>query len=109
MQRHQRDFHGESCTKGQEQPELHIAIELARHEVSDFQRVGSARCFLVEVAKGDDASQHEQAASRCKEHKFESGINTALASPTANQEVGWDQHHFPEDVEEEEVSGQKNT
>src|SRR2546428_6420636 len=60
------------------------------------------------VANRDNACQHEQATNGCIQHKLEGCIDTTLATPTANQEIGRYQHHFPENVEQEEVGGEKD-
>src|SRR5688572_14984518 len=53
--------------------------------------------------------QHQDAADHREEHEFHRCINAPFASPYADQEVHGNQHHFPEQVEQEEVQCGENT
>ena len=63
---------------------------------------------MVIVAQRDDAGQHQEATYRSIQHELECRVNTAVAAPAADQEIGRYQHHFPENIEEEEVCRQED-
>ena len=54
----------------------------------------------VETQHGD---QDEHAAEQGVEEELDGGIFAARPAPDADEEVHRQQHHFPEDVEEEEI------
>ena len=55
-----------------------------------------------------DGKQHEQAACLRKDEEFERCIPSISVAPYADEEVHWDQHHFPEKIEQEKVHGQED-
>ncbi len=64
-----------------------------------------ARGGLIVEVEPEDGDQHQQRAEHRKEHKLDGGIDATRAAPDPDEEIHRDQHHFPEDVEEEQVEG----
>src|SRR5579885_3311196 len=108
MERHQRRLDGEGGGKGQEEPGLCRTVQLRVQQRRQIKRVRAARRLLVEVAEGNDASQHQEAAHRGVEDELESGIDASLSAPRTDQQVGRNEHQFPENVEQEEIGGEEN-
>src|SRR2546423_7810895 len=108
MERHKRHLHHKGRGEGQEEPELYRIAESATKQCCQVKCVAATRGLLVKISQGDDARQHQQTAKRGIEHKLEGRVDTPLASPTANQEIGRNQHHFPENIEEEEIGGEED-
>src|SRR5690606_3618743 len=52
--------------------------------------------------------QHKQAARLCKNEELERGVSPVLMPPDADEKIHGDQHHFPEEVKQEEVHGQED-
>ena len=106
MQRHEADFDGEGGEESQEEPDA-LGVAARRLFMICRQIEGEARVWpgvlLVNDAQRDDAHQHEQAAHGGVEHKLDSGVDAARAAPTADQEIGRDEHHFPEDIEQKQI------
>ena len=69
---------------------------LGGHEVADIGE--------VEAEHGD---QDEHAAEQRVQEELDGGVFAARPAPDADEEVHRQQHHFPEDVEEEEIQGQE--
>ena len=63
--------------------------------------------ITVEV-QHQDGDQHQHAAEQRVEKELDRRIFTPWSAPDADQEVHRQQHDFPEDVEQEEVEGQKD-
>ena len=57
---------------------------------------------VVEV-EGQDAEQHQHRADQGVKEELDRRVELPRPAPDADQEVHRDQHHFPEDVEQEEV------
>ncbi len=57
----------------------------------------------VQEVERDDAEQHQDGAGQRVEEELDRRVEPPLPSPDADQEVHRHEHHFPEDVEEEEV------
>jgi hypothetical protein len=53
--------------------------------------------------------QHEQAAGHGEEEELHRRVDPPLPSPDADDEVHRHQHDFPEDIEEEEIVGEKGS
>jgi hypothetical protein len=123
MERDEGNFHHERRRKRQQQPRLHIAAQIRLTDTRTRRGIDATieqgwqiecvaaigtSCDLMEVAQGDNADQHQEATKRRVQHEFEDGVDAALTTPTANQEVGGDEHHFPAHIEQEEIGGQEH-
>ncbi|EKD59320.1 MAG: hypothetical protein ACD_55C00074G0001 [uncultured bacterium] len=104
MQREHRDLDGEGQCEGQEHPHLGGRVEVQFPEADDAE-VAAAR---LEV-KGDQCDQHEERTDRGVDEELDCSVNPVLAAPDTDHEVHRDQHHFPVDVEEEEVERDKGS
>ena len=58
---------------------------------------------VVQVDEHQDADQHEQAAEHGEDEELHGRVDPARPAPDADHQVHRDQHHLPDDVEEEEV------
>ncbi len=56
-----------------------------------------------EPVEPQDRHQHQDRAEHCVQHEFQRGIDAPPVSPDADQEIHRDQHHFPEQEEQEQV------
>jgi hypothetical protein len=59
--------------------------------------------------KRDHRNQDEHTAEQGVQEKLDSGIFPAWSAPQTDQEIHRQQHHFPKDVEQEKVEGQKRS
>ena len=113
VEREHRDLDREADEEGPEEPDLEVRRDLRRDRVvaggcrtSGHSRVPPPeQAGRVEEVEGDDREQHEDRADQGVEEELDGRVQLARAAPDADQEVHRDEHHFPEDVEEEEVEG----
>ena len=57
-----------------------------------------------------DGNKHQHASSHGKEEELDGCIDPSLGiSPDADEKVHGDEHHFPEDIEEDEIEGDQGT
>src|SRR4030042_1447803 len=57
---------------------------------------------------GEDAGEHQRRAQRGEQEELDGGIPPPLAAPGPDDEVHRDQHHLPEDEEDEQVEGDED-
>ncbi len=57
----------------------------------------------------DDADEHQDGAGHGVKHEFHGGIDAALVSPNADEEIHGDEHDFPEEKKEEEIEREEDT
>ena len=55
------------------------------------------------IVEPDDRHQHQDRAEHGVQNEFQRGVDAPLVAPDADQEIHRDQHHFPEQEEEEQV------
>jgi hypothetical protein len=55
-----------------------------------------------------ELQEHKKSACLCKNEKLICRISAILMSPNANQQIHWNQHHFPKEVEQEKVHREEN-
>ena len=107
VEREHRHLDGEGQREGAEQPELLRVRQVEPQQV----RVGEAPDAAVQLLEGpghpQDGDQHQQAPRHREEEELDRRVDPPLAAPDADQQVHRDQHHFPEDVEQEEVVGEQ--
>ncbi len=60
------------------------------------------------IEEPQNSDKHENRAEHRVQHKFQSGVNSALVAPDADQKIHGDQHHFPENEEQKQVERNKN-
>ena len=63
----------------------------------------------MQEVQAQDGDQHQKTAKLREKDELESGIDTALMSPDANQEVQRHEHDFPKETEEQQVHCQEHT
>jgi len=61
---------------------------------------------VVEV-ECQDREQHDDGAGEGVQEEFDGGVEAALASPDADEEIHGNEHDFPENIEEKEIKGEK--
>ena len=59
-----------------------------------------AGLLIMDEGQSQDRNQHQETPGLGKDEKLDGGIDPALMSPDADQEVHGHQHHFPEDEKE---------
>src|SRR5207244_13593466 len=57
--------------------------------------------------EGQQGNQNEDAAEQGEQEELDGGILAARAAPHADEEIHRQQHHLPEDIEQEEVERQE--
>ena len=102
VERKQRDLDAEGERKGEEAEELRSVRQdhLAQRLVVERPHAGERVVLHVEVKNRDD---HEQRADHRVDDELDGRVETTLTAPDPDDEVHRDEHHFPEDVEEEQV------
>ncbi len=106
MEREQRNFDSEGDGKGGEEHPLGPNGQVEPGQIGEGER---CRPFLGGVGEGetDDRRQHQRRAEGCVDEELDRGVDPALGSPDADDEVHRDQHRLEEDEEKEEVEGQE--
>ena len=80
-----------------------------RKERLDLRNIEGRRAGLFgNPVKPQDSHEHQDRAEHRVQHEFQRGVNAAAVAPDANQEVHRDQHHFPEQKEQEQVERNKD-
>src|SRR5579864_5988324 len=62
----------------------------------------------AEVEEPQNADEHQDRAEHGIQNEFQSRINFASMAPDADEEVRRDEHHFPENEEEEQIERAEN-
>ncbi len=75
-------------------------------QVAVIERVNAGGAAVNEV-QAEDADEHQQPAGLREEEELDGRVNAALVPPQGDQEVQRHEHHFPEEVEEEQVHRQE--
>src|SRR5215472_13342074 len=73
-----------------------------RRNIKRSRYVRSKGLCVVEV-ESQDRQQHDYRASQRVKEKLDGRVKTPVAAPYADQEIHRHEHHFPENVKEEEV------
>src|SRR5258708_32765127 len=69
----------------------------------DVERACPTGCYRRVEVKREDGQEHDDGTGQCVEEEFDGGIEAAVATPDGDEEIHGDEHHFPENVEEEEI------
>ena len=81
-------------------------MQVERHRklvvLRDVERVHAGDRVIVEVER-EDTEQHHHAADQRIQEELDGRVQTAIAAPDADEEVHRDEHHFPEQEEQQEV------
>ncbi len=107
VKRKERDLDGKSHEEGQEEPPLRGRRQQGsgRQVVQHLGQIKGAR----EVVKVKNPGKHQGRADHGVEDKFDRGVNTALVTPDANQEIHGNEHDFPEHEEKDQIERGKDT
>src|SRR5579883_839706 len=64
---------------------------------------------LIGKIKADHHQEHRNRAEQGIEEKLNSGVFTSRTSPNANEEVHWQKHQLPKDIEKEKIECAERT
>ena len=106
MEREHGDLDGKRQGKGQKEDKFHGEGELCPVEFEQVEGVLARLSVKLEV-KIKNGNKHEQAAEEGIEEELDRGVDSARPSPDTDDEVHGDEHGFPENVEKEQVQGNK--
>ena len=56
-----------------------------------------------------NGNQHQNGTEKSVEKKLDGSILPLRTAPNPNEEIHGEKHHLPENVEQEEIEGEKNT
>ena len=102
MQRHHGHLHREGDQKGQEHPCLY------REWIGLLRKDKNVESLPALEIQHQDADQEQHAARQRVEEELERRIDPVITAPDANDDVHWDQHRFPENVEKKQVQRTKD-
>ena len=103
VEREHRHLDREAQEEGQEHPPLQAGVEAVLLELDDVEGVLPGLRVGVVVVQRQDAEQHHDAADQGVQEELDGRVEPAVAAPDADQEVHRDQHHLPEQEEQQEV------
>ena len=107
MQRKETCLHRKRRRKREEEPELRALRHTRRDQLRQVE--GDARATVVRKrGDDDDRDQHQQRADGGVEDELDRRIRAPWTAVHAHQQVGGNEHHFPEDVEERQVRRQED-
>jgi hypothetical protein len=75
-----------------------IDRQLESQQVKIGERPDAGK-LLIGPGQPDDGQQHEQTSGHGKQKELDGGVDPALASPDADDEIHRHQHDLPEDIE----------
>ena len=107
MKREERDFDRESDKESEEEKRFRAPRQnesASLEGILDRGQVESAGG----VVEPNDADEHQDRASHRVEDEFDGGVNAAVVAPDADEQVHRDEHHFPEEEEEEKVEREED-
>ena len=83
-----------------------------RHQRSGLEKIEiavrpDAGLLVVEPGKIEDRHQHEDRSRHGEDEELDRSVDAAGTSPDADDEVHRDQGDLPEDIEQEEIEGDK--
>ena len=107
-----RHLDGEADEEGQGHEGL-VALGLLGNHRGHRMEAGQgevidARGLVLQEVDGQERHQHQHRAGQGVEEELDGRIQLLGAAPDADEEVHGDQHHFPEEVEEEHVLGDED-
>src|ERR1041384_5711820 len=108
MQREERDFNGEGHKKRQEEQHL---LARGKRELTARQHIenGGVAERMGAVVEIDDRRQHQYGAGHGVQKELHGGVDAALMSPDADQEIYGHEGNFPEHIKQKQVLGQKDS
>ena len=107
VEREHRCLDGEGEEKSPEEPDFQRVRKILRSsqqrgDVEGSRGLRRQRLCIVEIER-QDREQHDDRARQGIEEKFDGCVQAAVAAPTGGREEHGNKHHFPENVEEEEI------
>ena len=109
VEREHRHLDGEGQGERREQPDLLVHRQVEPQQVVVGEAPDAAVQALERPRHPQDGDQHQQAPRHGEEEELHRRVDLALAAPDADEQVHRHQHDLPEDVEEEEVPGEKRS
>jgi hypothetical protein len=107
VEREHGHLDGEAQEEGPENPLLQAERQVELHQVGNLKRVSAELAEVLEVER-QDAQQHQHRTGQRIEEELDGRVQLSRAAPDADDEVHGHQHQFPEDVEQEEIEGNKH-
>ena len=102
MERPQGGLDREREEEAEEEHLLRVGVHLQAHQGQEVE--SSAPQFTSgDHIQADQRRQHEQAAEQAVEEELDCRVGPLRTAVTPNHEVDRDQHHFEEDVEQEDI------
>ena len=108
MQRKDRKLDG----KGDKETEKQPPCRLQGYAGSEQGEVIGGECaadLSVCIVQADDCHQQQQPGCHGEDHELHSRADAVLVPPDADEEIHRHQHQLPEEVEEEQIEGEKDT
>src|SRR5438094_5401169 len=105
VEREHGHFDGEGEEEAPEEPDFQWIGEFLRsiEQSGNIKRAHRARRNRRVEVQRQNGEQHDYRTRQGVQEKFDGGVETAVASPDADEEVHGNKHHFPENVKEEKV------
>ncbi len=106
VEREHRHLDGE---REEESPEENTAGSRWKTAAPTASSVGMSKVYgraghlMRVIVKRQNRQQHQHRAGQRVQEELDGRVQPPVAAPDADQEVHRDQHHFPEQVEEEEI------
>ncbi len=107
MERHGGQLHGKGGEEPKHQPGGNTVGD-GRAEQKVVVEGKHAGGLLVEKGQGEDRDQHQHPGRLRVEQELQRGVDAVLVAPERDDEVHRDQHHLPEEVEQEHVEGHEH-
>ncbi len=105
VEREHGNFDCEGEEEAPEEPFLELQREKRVTELPDTSLDAEGVCSEV---NRQDREQHQHRTSQRIEEKFDGRVEAAFAAPDSDEEVHRDEHHFPENVKEDEIERHEN-
>src|SRR5439155_15785144 len=97
MQANHRDLNGKAREKGPEEPGLQRWAVVGAAQGLDIEGMAALH------EKDNDRNQQQKAAGEGEEKELDRGIDAVRSAPDPDDQVHGNQHHFPEDIEQDNV------
>src|SRR5262249_26933340 len=107
MEGEHRNFDRKADKECEKYPVLDVARQSQFHQRENVEGGLSSDLLVIKV-KRQDAKQHQNGAEKRIQEKLDGRVKFSRPSPNSDQEVHGDEHHFPEDVEQNKIQRHKN-
>src|SRR5687767_11473747 len=108
MKRYYRELHNKRDKETKHQPPGGDRIKL-RIQQRGIVESECASSPAVDEIKAKNCKQHQQTTRLREDEKLVGCVSLVLVSPNPYQEIHRNEHHFPEEIQEEQIQGEENT